>query len=100
MFLLVNSAIVCRVSLDEEFSCVRVQSCFGVDPVLDCYMYPGGEEEGGGGGVGRGGVALPKVAGKLVDFAFSSPLLFMLHQSNVVCILTFVVRCTKCVRTC
>ena len=69
---------------------MRVQSCFGVDTVLDCYMYPGGEEEeGGGGGVGRGGVALPKVAGKLVDFAFSSPLLFMLHQSNVVCILTY-----------
>ena len=71
VLLLVNSTLVCRLTLDNEFDRVALYDCMALEMSFEPY-----EDD-----------LLPQRAGLPVSFAFRTPLLFAMTLDGVVCIL-------------
>ena len=71
VFLLLNSSLVCCLTLDQEFGCISLVCCYDLRLSLSLYQ----DDE------------LPTVAGAIVSCAFINPLLFVVTANGIVCIL-------------
>ena len=71
VLVLVNSSLVCSLTMDTEFDRVALHDCIALEMSFDPY-----EDD-----------LLPRRAGYPVSFTFRTPLLFAMTLDGVVCIL-------------
>ena len=71
VLVLVNSLLVCSLTMDTEFDRVTLHDCIALEMSFDPY-----DDDG-----------LPQRAGLPVSFTYRSPLLFAMTLDGVVCIL-------------
>ena len=80
VLVLVNSLLVCRLTMDSDFDRIILHDCMVLDMSFDAYKDKN----------------LPQRAGLPVSFAFRSPLLFAMTLDGVVCILYYLHKLNFC----
>jgi hypothetical protein len=77
VLVLVNSLLVCSLTMDTEFDRVALHDCVALEMSFDPY-----DDDD-----------LPQRAGLPVSFTFQSPLLFAMTLDGVICILRIIAQC-------